>query len=289
MLLPKKVKFRKQQRGTNKGIAVRGSYIAFGEFALKAVDRCLLTSRQIEAARKAISVFGIDASKIGALYVGSESHPYAVKPSSTVVSQALGLTNNLTTADTQFACKAGTASIQIIAAMVKSGMIKYGMAIGADTSQSKQGDVLEYSAAAGGAAFILGDNNNTDKNNKQESAADILYTTSYTTNTPDFWRRQTQSFPEHTGRFTGEPAYMHHTTTATTQLLESTGFKIQDFDHVIFHQPNRKFPLLAAKKLNVTNQQLRYGLLVNKIGNTYSGSSMLGLTNVLENAKPNGS
>src|SRR3989339_2177542 len=55
MLLPKKVKFRKQQRGTNKGIAVRGSYIAFGEFALKAVDRCLLTSRQIEAARKAIS------------------------------------------------------------------------------------------------------------------------------------------------------------------------------------------------------------------------------------------
>ncbi len=55
MLLPKKVKFRKQQRGNNKGIAVRGSSIAFGEFALKAMDRCLITSRQIESARKAIS------------------------------------------------------------------------------------------------------------------------------------------------------------------------------------------------------------------------------------------
>ncbi len=55
MLMPKKVKFRKQQRGTNKGIAVRGSSIAFGEFGLKCDDRGVLTSRQIESARKAIS------------------------------------------------------------------------------------------------------------------------------------------------------------------------------------------------------------------------------------------
>ena len=54
MLLPKKVKFRKVQRGNNKGIATRGSTISFGEFALKAVERCLLTSRQLESARKAI-------------------------------------------------------------------------------------------------------------------------------------------------------------------------------------------------------------------------------------------
>jgi large subunit ribosomal protein L16 len=54
MLLPKKVKYRKQQRGNNRGIAVRGSTISFGEFALKSVDRGLLSSRQIESARKAI-------------------------------------------------------------------------------------------------------------------------------------------------------------------------------------------------------------------------------------------
>jgi large subunit ribosomal protein L16 len=55
MLLPKKVKYRKQQRGINKGIAVRGSEISFGEYALKCEDRGLITSRQIEAARKAVS------------------------------------------------------------------------------------------------------------------------------------------------------------------------------------------------------------------------------------------
>ncbi len=55
MLMPKKVKFRKQMRGTNKGYALRGNYIAYGEYGLKVDDRGVLTSRQLEAARKAIT------------------------------------------------------------------------------------------------------------------------------------------------------------------------------------------------------------------------------------------
>jgi large subunit ribosomal protein L16 len=55
MLMPKKVKYRKQMRGNNKGLATRGSSVSFGEYGLKAETRGLLTSRQIEAARKAIS------------------------------------------------------------------------------------------------------------------------------------------------------------------------------------------------------------------------------------------
>lgn len=55
MLLPKRVKYRKQQRGINKGLAQRGATIVFGDYALKADDRGLLTSRQIEAARKSIA------------------------------------------------------------------------------------------------------------------------------------------------------------------------------------------------------------------------------------------
>ncbi len=55
MLMPKKVKYRKQMRGINKGMALRGFTIAYGDYAIKAMDRGLLTSRQIEAARKAVS------------------------------------------------------------------------------------------------------------------------------------------------------------------------------------------------------------------------------------------
>jgi len=55
MLMPKRVKYRKIQRGRSKGIATRGSTIAFGEYALKTVETGNITSRQIEAARVAIS------------------------------------------------------------------------------------------------------------------------------------------------------------------------------------------------------------------------------------------
>ena len=55
MLMPKKVKYRKQQRGKNRGIALRGSTVAFGDFGLQATERGWLTARQIEAARIAMT------------------------------------------------------------------------------------------------------------------------------------------------------------------------------------------------------------------------------------------
>jgi len=55
MLQPKRTKFRKQQKGKNRGLAHRGSIVSFGEFALKAVEHGRLTARQIESARRAIS------------------------------------------------------------------------------------------------------------------------------------------------------------------------------------------------------------------------------------------
>jgi large subunit ribosomal protein L16 len=57
MLQPKRTKFRKQQKGRNRGLAQRGSKVSFGEFGLKATDRGRMTSRQIEAARRTITRF----------------------------------------------------------------------------------------------------------------------------------------------------------------------------------------------------------------------------------------
>ena len=55
MLQPKRTKFRKQQKGRNRGLATTGNRVSFGEFALKAMDRGQVTARQIEAARRAIT------------------------------------------------------------------------------------------------------------------------------------------------------------------------------------------------------------------------------------------
>lgn len=55
MLQPKRTKFRKQHKGRNRGLAIRGSSVSFGEYGLKSVDRGRMTARQIEAGRRAIT------------------------------------------------------------------------------------------------------------------------------------------------------------------------------------------------------------------------------------------
>ncbi|MCI4343817.1 MAG: hydroxymethylglutaryl-CoA synthase [Thermoplasmata archaeon] len=230
-----------------------------------------------EALRTALIRGAIDPQQIGALYVGSESHPYAVKPSATVVSQAVGATPNLTAADFEFACKAGTAAIQTCLGLVGAQMIRYGVAIGTDTSQGAPGDALEYSASAGGAAFVIG---------RENVIARVHRTVSYTTDTPDFWRREGQRYPSHGGRFTGEPAYFKHVTECANRMFEAVGSAPKDYAHVVFHQPNGKFPQRVGKQLGFTEAQMRYGLVTPYIGNTYSGAALIGLANVLDHAKP---
>jgi len=231
----------------------------------------------VEAARNAVNRGKIDPMDIGSIYVGSESHPYAVKPTATIVSSAIGAGFKMFAADYEFACKAGTAGMQNVKAMVDSGMIKYGMAIGADTSQGAPGDALEYSASAGGTAMIIG---------KENVIAEINDTLSVTSDTPDFWRREGQPYPTHGERFTGEPAYFKHTIGASKMLMERMGTTPKDYRYAIFHQPNGKFPTRAAKQLGFSDDQYRDGLLTPQIGNTYSAAMMTGLSAVLDIAQP---
>jgi hydroxymethylglutaryl-CoA synthase len=231
----------------------------------------------VEASRNAMLRARINPKRIGAVYVGSESHPYAVKPTATILAEALEATPNLTAADFEFACKAGTAAMQAIFGLVKAEMIEYGVAVGADTSQGAPGGALEYTAAAGGASFIIG---------KDNLIAKLNGTRSFTTDTPDFWRRERQAYPRHGGRFTGEPAYFKHILSASKNMMNALGLEPKDINYFIPHQPNGKFPRQVAKKLGFTEEQLLPGLLSLQIGNTYSGASPLGLTAVLDIAKP---
>ena len=231
----------------------------------------------VEAARQALDVALIDPKEIGAVYVGSESHPYTVKPTATIVAEAIDASVESTAADFEFACKAGTAAIQTCMGMVLAGMIDYGLAIGSDTAQSAPGDPLEYTAAAGGVAYIIG---------KRNCLASIEETFSYTTDTPDFWRREGQSYPSHGGRFTGLPAYFKHVYNASQGLMDKLGLKPEDFDYAVFHQPNGKFPRSVAKMLGLEKEQIKDGILIHRVGNLYSGSSLLGLARVLDIAKP---
>lgn len=236
------------------------------------------TTLAIEAALIAIEAGKIDLADIKALAVGSESHPYAVKPTSTIVGEILGIPHNYLAIDTQFACKAATAAMRLISKMDELKENKYGLVIGSDVAQAKPGDALEYTAASAAAAFIIGGGN--------QVIAQIIASTSYSSDTPDFWRRDGQKFPSHAGRFTGNPAYFDHVLNASRHLLEKTNSKPEDYDYVVFHMPNCKFPKEVAKKLGFNAGQLQAGFKVEEIGNPYSASSLLGLAAVLDIAKP---
>ena len=245
------------------------------EKAVAGLDEDVVTMA-IEAARNAIACAEIDVRDIRAVWVGSESHPYAVKPTSTIVAESIGTSPNIQAADWEFACKAGSEAVQAAIGLVGSGMAQYILSIGMDTAQGRPGDALEYTAASGGAAFLLGP--------AEESYAVFQGSYSYVTDTPDFWRRAGEEFPSHGDRFTGEPAYFAHTIKAASSLMEMMNTTAADYDYAVFHQPNVKFPARAAKILGFSPKQIEAGLLANEIGNVYSGSCMIGLTAILDEA-----
>ncbi len=230
------------------------------------------------AAKVAIERGGIDPNEVGAVFVGTESKPYAVKPSATIIADALIDTGVKSASDIEFACRAGGEGIRDSIALVMSGMVKYALAIGSDTAQASPGDVLELTASSGAAAYVIGP--------EQDSIAVFEGSTVYVTDTTDFWRRDCSPYPRHGEIFTGEPAYFHHIISAAKLLFEELGLKPGDFDYAVFHQPNGKFPLQVGRMLGFPKEKLLPGIVTPWIGNTYNGSALIGLAKVLEEAKP---
>lgn len=252
--------------------------LRIAEKAISGFDEDAVTMG-VEAGKKAIEMAGISPKALQGVYVGSESHPYAVKPSSTIIGEYLGVGNNYFAADLEFACKAATSGMQITAGLLNSKIMDYGLVVGSDTAQGKPHDALEYTAASAACAYILG-------NKKSEIIANILEISSFSSDTPDFWRRDGARYPSHFGRFTGEPAYFVHVIQEGKNLLAKSKLNSSDFSYCVFHMPNGKFPRIAAKKLGFLDEQLAPSLIVDKIGNPYSASSLMGLASVLDIAKP---
>lgn len=236
------------------------------------------TTMGYEASLNAVKRASIDPSRIGAVFFGTESKPYAVKPSATVIAEALGITPVTMASDMEFACRAASEGIRVSIGLVASGMVEYSLVIGSDTAQAGPGDVLEFTASSGAAAFVIGPS--------RDAVAVFEASYTYVTDTPDFWRRSEEPYPSHGEGFTGEPAYFHHIISSVRGLLEKTGLSPSDFDYAVFHQPNGKFPLKVAEKLGFTRDQVKPGMVTPEVGNTYNASALLGLARILDRAEP---
>jgi hydroxymethylglutaryl-CoA synthase len=252
------------------------------------IDEDAITAA-VEAGKLALIHSGVGNSLVGKVYVGSESNPYAVKPIASKVAQVLKLgeededVQGVDAVDTEFACKAATSMFKDAASLVSYPRmgVPYAMVIGADNSQAaprdSPGGELDFFVGYGGCAYIFG---------KTDVIAELEGWYSCTSDTPDFWRRDGEPYPSHGGRFTGDPAYFKHIRKAAKKLMEKLGLKPGDVNYFVAHQPNVQFPVRIARELGFKEEQYLPSLQVAKFGNTYSGSSPVGLAAVLDIAKP---
>ncbi|PJA55469.1 hydroxymethylglutaryl-CoA synthase, partial [Candidatus Roizmanbacteria bacterium CG_4_9_14_3_um_filter_33_18] len=125
------------------------------EKAVAGIDEDSLTMA-FESSSSALSDVQIDKNKIKVVLFGSETHPYAVNPASTILAEFLGIEKNYLAYDTEFACKAATGAIISAQALIKSGYSDYALITGSDKGMGKTHDVLEYTAASGSVSLLLG-------------------------------------------------------------------------------------------------------------------------------------
>ncbi len=246
------------------------------EKTVAGVDEDSLTMA-FESASSALSSVEVDKSKIKVVLFGSETHPYAVNPASTILAEFLGIEKNYLAYDTEFACKAATGALISAQGMIKSGYSDYALITGSDKGMGKTHDILEYTASSASVSLLLGKNN---------LILEILGFESFSSDTPDFWRREGIRYPSHGGRFTGKPSYFYHIESAAKSLFKKTRLEPKDFSYAVFHMPNGKFPVQVASSLGFLPTQIKDSLVVNYLGNSYTASALIGLMAVLEKAKP---
>lgn len=245
------------------------------EKAIASLDEDSLTMA-FSSASMALDNSKVNKDEIKSVFFGSETPPYAVNPASTILGEFLGIKNEYLAYDTQFACKAATGAMVSSFALVKSGMMDYSLVCASDKANGKPHDPLEYTASSGSVSLLIG---------KQDVLLKLIDTVSFSSDTPDFWRREGIRYPSHGGRFTGKPSYFFHIQQATDILLKKNKLSPSKFSYAVFHMPNGKFPQDAAYSLGFTKQQVEKSLTVKYLGNSYTTSALMGLVSVLETAK----
>ncbi len=251
-----------------------------------------------EAAENAVRMAGISPEEIGSVTAGSESKPYAVGTIARHVASFIGMGHNVFIADLEGACNSGMQGLGFIDSEIRSGRIKYGLAIGSDVAQAERGDPLEYSCGAGAGAFVVG---------RTDPIATIEDIAAFSSLFMDFWRRDQAPVPKHFGRTTVE-AYKSHIIGAIANLFRrNPDLSLREFDAITFHQPSGYLPMKTcntltqdeipyvedksiADRMRLTEEDIekkvKPWLRVLDTGNTYAASTLISLASIFDHSKP---
>lgn len=256
--------------------------MGFEERAVCGPDQDTITLA-VEACQIAIDRSEIRAEQIDALFFGSGTSPYASKPASTVVCDALGLSKNIMSYDLQFSGKSGTSAIITAKAYVDAGLAEYALAIGADTMSVHipAGHVLESGASCGAAAFIIG---------KEGVIAQITGTQSYQQDQADYFRVEGERYIQVGSGIIGYITSWGLTDNAVPNAksyFEKYKCGPDDFDACALQQNSFIMPMFMSGplKLNVVETVLT-NILTPKIGHLGAAGALTALANILDDQEP---
>ncbi|UCE13839.1 MAG: hypothetical protein JSV04_01365 [Candidatus Heimdallarchaeota archaeon] len=239
----------------------------------------------------------IEPHEIDALFVVSESYPYAVK-SSTAIAGKAGLTDLKYGVRGEFACKPFGEFLDIAAALIDSGRCRYVAVTATDASQGAPGDDLEFSASFYSTSIILG---------KEKGIAEIKGRTSINYDFSDFIRKDGEAFPEHEGQGTSLAFRGMILSTLKKHLIQFSDISPNCLPGKtwVIHSPNGSFPnealmdignhfgvQLAEKVFDEDGNMLgieprvKVSNLAPDIANGYSATVPTALCNAMETAKP---
>ena len=234
----------------------------------------------VGAAERALEHASVEPPTIGAAFLGTCTNPYDLRPSVTVIAEALGLRYGIFSGDVQFAGKSGTTAIQIGMGLIAGNMAESALCIGADTMNRHAcpGRAAEYAASAAAVAVVLGNRN---------TIADITCTTSYASDLSDAFRVEGERYIQDIGE--GDKLYpafeagmVEHVTQASRALFDRTGHKPEDYDFAVFQQPYGIIPHTVGERLGFTAAQIKSGVIADEIGDCGAASALLGLAAVLD-------
>lgn len=233
----------------------------------------------VEASFNALKHAGLDASDIGALYLGTVSGAYIDKSSAILIAEALGVSDDVIIADFGGSVRAGTAALLGCAGLVDSGKAKYGMAIGADCQVAEMGTQLETAYGAGAAVFILGASDVIAKLGSGASQSTSFNTT---------WRMTKKDYANFydDARFHRTAGYFAHNRQAIGKCLTKNKLKPEDISYLAVSQPDGKSPPDVAKSMKFKPEALSVTVLSPMLGDTGSASSLIALAAALDAAKP---
>ncbi len=253
--------------------------LSIGERAVLGPEEDTLTLATA-AAEQALARAGVPREKVGALFLGSGTSPYAMKAAATVLQDTLGLPANVLTTDIQCAEKSGSTALLLAASLVESGQVEYALVVAADTMNrhTAPGMVLEYVASAGAVAFLLG-------KGETELIARIEQWTSHSWDQNDYFRLEGERYIQPGAGFYGWVAnwgLLDHVVPATKAFFETTGLEPDDFDKFAVPQKTGIRPLMTMGQAGLDMMQVLPYVLTAQIGDCGAASVPLSLAHILD-------